>query len=83
MDTVGVMDVYYLSFSRTLTLSPVTSTWTKCRLEEGVAGWLERQLNVWVQRVVVGGTKPTRGKMVQPGMQGLIVEPPCAAPHLC
>lgn len=50
----------------------MTSPRTKCRSEEGMAGWVEKQLNVWLHRVVAGGTKPTWGKMVQ----GLTVEPP-------
>lgn len=78
-DAVGVVDVLYLSFSEVLTLSPVTSFWTKCRLEERMAGWVEKQLNVWVQRVVAGGTKPTRGQMVQPGIDSGAR----AALHLC
>lgn len=80
MDVVGVVDILYLSFRGALTLSPVTSPWTKCRLEEGMTVWVKKHLNVWVQRVVVGGTKPTQGKTVQAGID---MEPPSAAPHLC
>lgn len=74
--TGGSVDVLYLSFSEALTLSSVASPWTKCRLEEVYGRVVEKQLNVWVQRVVVDGTKPTRGKTVQPGIDS-------GAPHCC